>query len=1629
MKKANFTNSVSRAKNVSFFFIVLFTLTFHYSSLACTLACNGTVNISVDQNCEADLSLDMFLNAEGSSCMDGDFEIIIKNEHGTVTIDRFDLARDGSTTTWTTASTYIKQKIQYTIRDKNSTNTCWGYANIEDKLAPIIRGGCGSSAAPTEVICCEALDFAAPVIDECSGVADINIINTETIKDCDLPDDVVKMITRTFIAVDKCGNASAPCEQTLVVKRLFPLIYCPDDEEAPEPGAIDLVCPGDLNFTCGKVNEFSDTDGDNLPDPTLLGSGVPFLDKDGNGIFSYNDTNNNNVFDPGVDKALGGDTYLFPIEYNGEPYNFSESNISELLDYCNMAVTVHDVVLGNSKCVTKILRVWTIREWHCGTESTKVCSQTIEIIDPDGPVVVSAPHDFTASTNGYTCDARVRIPDIQFEDACAWVDQIDIFWENSDSGLGGSIIDFDKANEGEKFASLPEGLNTITYVGYDECHNFTNHTLTITVEDSTPPVAICDQHTVVSLTYDGVGEVPASALDDGSYDDCGLKKLLVRRMDPSCDCEDHYPKFDNSHYLGAYTDVDGNQHHYYLSKFKTLGHKAKRLSKAMGGYAVVFESKQEWEQVNSWVDGKLDPDEKYWMGLSDAKHEGVFEWENGHPYNPRGFNNDSSAGNDTYPWEASFPVSLSSSAIGASNDCVAANKGADFGWRDMSNSALAQFIIEIEDPCGFSGYVPFCCNDIGTSQMVVFRAVDNWGNFNDCMVEVETQDKFEPFVECPPDITVKCGFHYNDLSDFGSVVRGADNRESILIPNRYLCNPTGSGSDGKPALWDGYAHDNCSVDVVELEPDFTGLNQCNVGTIVRTWEAFHPNEPNNVSQCWQYITYTYDGDDYPIYSMTIDHHENIDMCLNLEDTDQDLSPDIYGYPEYPKGSDGKPIVETECDLVGFTFEDQIFPFNDQNGSACFKVIRNWRIIDWCNPCTFDQSAKVNGQNCYRGPHILTQIFKINNSVAPVITSSCEDVVFCTYDGQCAEGKVDLCMTAEDECTESQNLHWSYNINYNYTENSGHYNNNEGSFDDYKRTGTGGKARLLNKDGNDLFPVGKHLIKWTFEDRCGNKTSCEQVLKIENCKAPSPYCIDGLAIDLMPMGEPDQVSGLFTEGMVEIWASDFDLGSSHPCGYEVINSFSEDPDDRVRFFTCADHAISPIEVDVYSLVIVGEGEHQQIISSYCTATLDVQNNMGIDCNLDGRPGSAIISGTIMTESNEHVSDVQVNLQGSDYVAEATNDGGVYAFPSMTIGGSYSIDPVKNDDPMNGVSTLDIVLAQKHILGLEALDSPYKIIAADVNNDRAVTASDLVELRKMILGVYSEFDNNDSWRFVSDEYAFTNSTDPLSENFMEVYDIDELASDMSVDFTAVKVGDVNGSARLNLQGDTEPRSNEVLALQIPEAEYTKGEIIQIPVSVANDIDFVGYQFTLNFDNNNLDYIGVNGGKLNVTAANAGEQRADQGLLTLSWNDTQVVSASSNETLFVLTFTAKSNTNINSLRISSDITDAQAYSQNNETLDITLESANSETITTGFELFQNTPNPFTDATEIGFTLPKSAFVTINIHNLTGKKLKSYQGEYNKGYNSIMVSKEEIGMAGVVYYTLETDDYNATKRMVVIE
>src|SRR5690625_7331955 len=108
---------------------------------------------------------------------------------------------------------------------------------------------------------------------------------------------------------------------------------------------------------------------------------------------------------------------------------------------------------------------------------------------------------------------------------------------------------------------------------------------------------------------------------------------------------------------------------------------------------------------------------------------------------------------------------------------------------------------------------------------------------------------------------------------------------------------------------------------------------------------------------------------------------------------------------------------------------------------------------------------------------------------------------------------------------------------------------------------------------------------------------------------------------------------------------------------------------------------------------------------------------------------------------------------------------------------SLIPEKNHGFSEGITTRDLILIQRHILGKETLDSPYQRIAADVNGDGSINAFDLLELRQLVLNPDGVLADNKSGRFYE------------QDSQREVYEITDVRGDKRVEFVGVKFVDVD------------------------------------------------------------------------------------------------------------------------------------------------------------------------------------------------------------------------------------------------
>ena len=362
----------------------------------------------------------------------------------------------------------------------------------------------------------------------------------------------------------------------------------------------------------------------------------------------------------------------------------------------------------------------------------------------------------------------------------------------------------------------------------------------------------------------------------------------------------------------------------------------------------------------------------------------------------------------------------------------------------------------------------------------------------------------------------------------------------------------------------------------------------------------------------------------------------------------------------------------------------------------------------------------------------------------------------------------------------------------------------------------------------------------------------------------------------------------------------------------------------------------------------------------------------------------INGTIKTELDIGVKDVNVLLSGDATAATSTDNDGVFSFQDLTPGSDFDLDFDKNTNPWNGVTTQDIVVIRKHILGLEYLDSPYKMIAADVNNSGGITGLDMVLIRSLILLNMDEFPNNTSWRFVDGNFVFPNVNQALSSNFPEYISINNLVEDRDYNIIGVKIGDVNGTVQpWNLIAADTREKDGTIFLSVDNQGFRVGGEYLIAMRAKDFKEMVAYQFTLEFDEGKLDFTGFEKGVLEeMTEQNIGTRFLEKGKLTVAWTTSEDKNVNDNEPLFFLKFKAKQNGDLSDLlQINSSKTETVAYDDDGNVFDVNLIfEGGKET-----SVLQVFPNPTSENIFVNINLEKTISIQLDIYNAFGQLEKT--------------------------------------------
>ncbi len=730
--------------------------------------------------------------------------------------------------------------------------------------------------------------------------------------------------------------------------------------------------------------------------------------------------------------------------------------------------------------------------------------------------------------------------------------------------------------------------------------------------------------------------------------------------------------------------------------------------------------------------------------------------------------------------------------------------------------------------------------------------------------------------------------------------------------------------------------------------------------------------------------------------------------------------------------------------VGVSRKDEVF-YTNGYGSGCSKILRTWKLIWWCdynpniytpfyvyNPLDTDLGPTVVGNVSNHGYLQYTQIIKIVDNVPPVFLNCPTSLTFCDYTSndpaqyhigpvdRC-EGPVNLTTKVTDLCAKA-NVNLSYRLFLDLDQNG----SMETLISSASPTAWPIQTTVLNDTlmGSIKFPpgfglpYGEHKIEWIANDGCGSQSICKYSFIVKDCNPPTLVCINGLSVNIMQTG------------MITLWATDFlqyafdnctpanqikiairkaGTGTGFPTGVTSVT------------FTCSELGTQPVEI---------WGQDAYGNASYCQTYLIVQDNSGACA--PAPPQMLSLKGELANDQHQKLPKAKVALKSMDplhplIINTQSDTAGIYRFLTNQMC-SVMVRPKLDTLDKLGVDITDVLLAARHLAGVEMLPNRYRIIAADADADGHITDNDISEIIKVALGMDSVFRATTSWRFVPETFVFT-TTDPLLTGAFpdSMLIACGAPTPSNMDFVAIKTGDLNSSSMpLSLHTSaTEDRSAQGTRwFNAPEISFQAGETIRVPVQTSDLKNLAGFQFTLGYALDLLDLVRVESGL--VTTAQTGIF-AKKGTITANWYTLNPATENGQATAFTLVFTARKAGSIRgALAINAAVIDASAYDTQLQQFNVALQFTPVHPAAQALAMFPVRPNPVRDRMTVAFEIAEAGDVTLTLTDVSGKLVQTTKARFEQGYNETTLEVSPVQADGLLFLRIDCAGGSSTQRVV---
>lgn len=301
-----------------------------------------------------------------------------------------------------------------------------------------------------------------------------------------------------------------------------------------------------------------------------------------------------------------------------------------------------------------------------------------------------------------------------------------------------------------------------------------------------------------------------------------------------------------------------------------------------------------------------------------------------------------------------------------------------------------------------------------------------------------------------------------------------------------------------------------------------------------------------------------------------------------------------------------------------------------------------------------------------------------------------------------------------------------------------------------------------ENASGFYPAGENLVVFELIEGGQVLESCSIEVSVQDLQPP------GLSCPSIIYAELESASDSL------VWVDIPELTAEDNCGIDTI--FNDYNSNGAK---ASDSFPPGITIITYTAVDVWQNE------ATCETSVVVLDSLE---TLD----TVIISGYFSSPSGTFIGGVSLEIQGDTSMTVITQADGFYSF-SVPAFSTITLTPALDTNWLDGISTLDLILIQRAVIGLDTLESPYSFIASDVNNDGFLSTIDLVFLQRIIIGLDTSVAGNTSWRFVPEDYEFENPSSPLIENWPETRTYSIVSDDKTTEnWVSIKIGDLSGDA---------------------------------------------------------------------------------------------------------------------------------------------------------------------------------------------------------------------------------------------